>query len=537
MTQCSTDPEVELSLELTQRELARRHLIHFVERMTEEYIPGWHLDEICLECESIVRQVISGTGTAARTILEAPPRHGKSQIVSRCLPVWMLGRYPNKEIIVATYGQDLADDFGSWARDVLTRPDFKVLFPGCKLKVGGKAVNDLQTTAGGGIRFVGRGGPITGRGGHLCIVDDPIKNAIEADSPAVIKELWDWYTSTLRTRLAPGGGIIVMHTRWRVNDLAGRLQAAVPSGGEPFRTVTFKMEAQENDPWGRKPGEALHPERYSQEDMLALKRALLTTNPRDWFSLYQQEPMIEGGNIFKVEDFVLYKPGDAPKTLYWYLACDLAVSTRTSADHTVLWPFGIDCHGGLWFSPDFVHARLDSPETIEEIVRLAILFNARGIVMEGGVIHRALRTSIEKAMRRKRRYFEIFAPAPVHDKVTRSQPLQAGMRAEMVHFPDTERVRHVVIPEFLHFTGKPSGDDDLVDAPAWAAIKAPDLLMPSIEEDQEDAPEAALVPWSQAWIERSADLGLEDETVSKNPYAIPRRDGKRRKRVSRWEHC
>lgn len=146
---------------------------------------------------------------------------------------------------------------------------------------------------------------------HNClIIDDPFKDRASADSPTIRQNVWDWYTSTLYTRLAPGGGILVINTRWHMADLSGRLlEAAARGEGDHWRVVNFPAIATEDEPH-RRAGEALHPERYPLEQLLAIKKALGT---RDWEALYQQRPTPDGGNIFKAEWLRFWLPKDLPE--------------------------------------------------------------------------------------------------------------------------------------------------------------------------------------------------------------------------------
>lgn len=497
------DPEIEavrIEAELIHRHLAKTRLKHFVERFTPNYVPGFHLDEIAAACERMEQLIQRGKGTSARLILEAPPRHGKSQTTSRCFPLWYLGRHPEQEIIVATYGQDLADDLGRWAKGVLKDPAFVAMFPDLKLRKDSQAANRLDTTKGGGIRYVGVGTSLTGRGGHLIICDDLVKDSEAADSEAVSESTWNWYTSVLRTRLAPGGGIVVMHTRWRLNDPIGRLLEAEKEGGEKWERITFSMEAKPDDPWGRQilpkgttlpdgtvleddVGEPLHPDRFDVLDMLALKRSL---PPRDWLSLYQQDPFNETGNIFKIDDFHLYKPGTQPKNLNWHIAGDGAFSQATHADFSVIWPYGIDSDGVLWFSPDFVHAKIPTDVFVDDLFRLAKSHKAQSLVLEKGAHFQAVKGPINRRMRRTGTYFMVDNPPAVADKVTRSRPLHAMMRQGMVRFPDTNYMRQVVIPEFLVFSGKNDEHDDCVDTASHAAVAAETQVSATEEDDEID---------------------------------------------------
>lgn len=502
------DPETAeaeiIEAELIERKLARERLKYFVSRFTPDFIPGWHIDEITASCERLCQKVQRKHGTDARTIFEAPPRHAKSQCVSRCFPLWLLGHFPQWEIIVATYGQDLADDIGRWAKACLKDPAFQAVFPGLKLRKDSQAANRLDTTRGGGIRYVGVGAALTGRGGHVIIADDLVKDAEAADSEAISEATWKWYTSVLRTRLAPGGAIALMHTRWRLNDPIGRILKLQEEGGERYQRLTFPAMNEDDvtNEWGMKPGEPLHPARFSREDLLATKSAL---PPRDWRSLYMQKPMADEGNVFKTDEFDLYPAHEIPKKgIYWAVACDLAYSQASSADYSAIWPFGITHDDLLYFHPDFTRARLTTDQSIERILDYAHELNAQCIVIEGGQAWRAIEPEFMRRMMKRGKPFTIKNPQPTKDKYTRSRALHARMQAGMARWPETMKFKHSALPEFLMFTGKNDEHDDLVDACAWAGTIVQELVRP-YSEDTDWAPEEDdedVVAWSMADIER-----------------------------------
>ena len=165
-----------------------------------------------------------------------PPRHGKTESAVRMFVPWYLGRNPDRRVIVSTYGQELSDDHGRDVRRLMQSPAYRALFD--VALDPSTAARDAFDLAGrrGGARFVGRGGAIVGRGAHLLVLDDLLKNREEADSPTVRESAWDFYASVLRTRLEPGGIVVAIGTRWHSDDYLGRL---VELTGEPFHLLHF----------------------------------------------------------------------------------------------------------------------------------------------------------------------------------------------------------------------------------------------------------------------------------------------------------
>src|SRR6202007_1522448 len=162
-------------------------------------------------------------GQITRLMIFEPPRHGKSLIASAIFPAWYLGKHPNRHVIFATYGQELSDDFGRQVRNFLLYPFHQAVFPDCRLSQDSSAAHRFNTTQGGAYYAVGRGGPITGRGADLLLLDDPIKDHEEANSETIRKVLHEWFSSVAYTRLMPGGAIVLIQTRWHEDDLAGWL--------------------------------------------------------------------------------------------------------------------------------------------------------------------------------------------------------------------------------------------------------------------------------------------------------------------------
>lgn len=219
-----------------------------------------------------------------------PPRHGKSELTSHWFAAWYLSLNPTERIILCSYEADFA---ASWGRRVRQTIDDHGDALGIALAADSRAKHRWHLTSGGGMMTAGVRGPITGKGGNLVVIDDPVKNFEEAYSPTIRQHTWDWYTSTLRTRLEPGAAIVLVMTRWHEDDLAGRLLAQERGWRE------IKMPAvceSDDDPLGRRHGDALWPERY---DAPALAEIEEDVGPLVWAGLFQQRPAPLGGGVFK----------------------------------------------------------------------------------------------------------------------------------------------------------------------------------------------------------------------------------------------
>lgn len=301
-------------------ERARRHLVPFMQFTRKGYKAGMFHKQLGEALEKFLDDVVAEK--SPRLIIMAPPRHGKSEEASRCFPAFALGKYPDLDIIATSYASDLASSINRDVQRIIDSEEYRELFPDTTLWG-----TNIRTVADGsylrnsdifeivdhkGIyKSAGVGAGVTGRGARVILVDDPIKDAQEAGSETIRQGVWDWFTSTLYTRLMPGGGIIIIMTRWHEDDLVGRILANMKMGGEQYQVLRFPAVAEEDEfdedkVLLRKKGEALHPERYP---LKALERIKLGTSDKPgvgskvWASLYQQRPAAAEGNLFKKDNW------------------------------------------------------------------------------------------------------------------------------------------------------------------------------------------------------------------------------------------
>lgn len=329
-----------------ERELLRRsatkHLDSFIFYTYADYQMGWVHKEICDTLDQFLRDVESQK--SPRLIICQPPRSGKSEIVSRRFPAYALGKNPDLQIIATSYSSDLVSRFNRDVQRIIDDDIYREIFPsttlnGRNVKTDTRAAyirtSDLFEVVGhkGSYRSTGVGGGITGQGADILIIDDPIKDRAEANSPTIREKLWDWYTSTAYTRLSPGGGVIVMATRWHTDDLIGRLIQKMQEGsGDDFNVITYPAIAEHDEPH-RKAGEALHPERYDLEQLNAIRQ---TIGPQDWSALYQQRPVPEGGAVFKIDAFKRWNSTNLPPAFDQILGSwDMTFKDSKSSDYVV----------------------------------------------------------------------------------------------------------------------------------------------------------------------------------------------------------
>lgn len=245
-----------------------------------------HLELISRTVHRLINENRSNNASTNTLIIEAPPRHGKSEFISKYLPAWFLGRWPNERVILASYEANFARSWGRKARTILEEYGEELF--GVSISGDQNAAVDWETDSKGGMVTAGVGGPMTGRGANLLIIDDPIKNAEEAMSETIRNNQWEWWQSTASTRIEPGGIAIVMATRWHKDDLSGRLIARAASGdGPPVMRIRLPAIAEDGDILRRLRGEPLWPDRWPLEKLINQQRNL---EMYWWLALYQQRP-------------------------------------------------------------------------------------------------------------------------------------------------------------------------------------------------------------------------------------------------------
>jgi len=478
----------------------RADALHSVRSLARLFTPTYIDGEFNKRLGAVIDAFLDAceAGQSPRVMIFAPPRSGKSELISRMLPLRILGRHPEWEVIAASASQDLSDEFGLFVRNRLNDPLYTQLYPDVKLDPSSNAVSRVTTLQRGGYRAVGIGTQVVGRGANIAIVDDPIKGRKEAYSQLYRDDLYAWYRANMRTRLAPGGGIIIMHQRWHPDDLAGTLLALAKTDpdADHWQVHSFAAlaeaptDAASTDDW-REPGEPLFPERWPLHEMLSLKASML---PEEWLAMYQQRPVRAEGGFFKAEWFQFYS--SLPKDLNWYLGVDFAASTSTYADSTAIFPVGISSNRDLYVAPDFFLGRMEAPAVAEKLLDLADKYKVMGIACDNQVLDKVFMPFLRERMRKRNRFYSFQPVKRTEGKHIVAIPLQARMQSRSVWWPDNKPVRETVVPQFLNFI--PDADnkhDDAIDALANSCqmldkliSPAPAAPLPSLRpEDEEEA--------------------------------------------------
>lgn len=466
--------------ELAMRILTRKRLLPFVERFNTDYQAGWVHKDVCRRLEEFSRRVVAKE--SPRLMLFLPPRHGKSTLASVAFPAWHLGRNPSHEFISCSYSGSLAMGFSRKVRGLLREPTYKTAFS-TRLDPESQSAEAWLTTIGGGYVAAGVGGGITGKGAHVLVIDDPVKNREDAESQNNRDANWDWYTSTAYTRLAPGGGVLVILTRWHDDDLAGRLLQSESEGGDTWEVVKYPAIAEEDEEF-RSTGEPLHPERYSYDALEQIRKAV---GPRDWTALYQQNPVADDGEYFTRDMIQYYDPEDVDfDAMRYYCAWDLAIGKRDRNDYTVGMVIGVNEIDEL-FVVDVVRGRFDGFEIVERILDLYEEWTPSMIGIEKGHIEMALGPFLEKRIRERGLYEAYIKDLKTgrRDKEARARAIQGRMQQGMVYFPRDQIFTGPLVAELLRFPG--GIHDDQVDALSWlglmmtefASYQAPVYKIPS----------------------------------------------------------
>lgn len=462
--QVNLSAQVKAEQELAKRILSRKRLLPFVERFNPDYLAGWVHKDICQRLEKFSEQVANKE--SPRLMLFMPPRHGKSTLASVAFPAWHLGRHPDHEFISCSYSGSLAMSFSRKVRQLLREPVYKNVFEKSRLDKDSQSVESWQTTQGGGYVAAGVGGGITGKGANVLVIDDPVKNREDAESDNNREATWDWYTSTAYTRLSPGGGILVILTRWHDDDLAGRLLKQAEDGADQWEVIRYPAIAEIDENF-RKQGESLHPERYNVDALEQIRKAI---GPRDWSALYQQNPVSDEGDYFS-RDMIRYYEYDEIDTaeLNYYCAWDLAIGQRDRNDYSVGIVVGVDEYDNLYVV-DVVRGKYDGFELVEQILDLYETWRPGIVGIERGHIEMALGPFLQKRTRERGLSEAYFKDLKVgrRDKEARARAIQGRMQQGMVYFPKDAVWTGTMVAELLRF---PNGaHDDQVDALAWIGL-------------------------------------------------------------------
>lgn len=471
---------------------AQDSLMAYAVLQDRAYVPlKWHR----YLCERLEAAVARGHG---RIMVFAPPQHGKSRMVSTEFPSWVMGKHPDWPIISASYGTDLADRNGQSVRDRISSSVHAAVFPKSRLLPGSTAKTDFQTTNGG--QYLGttvRGGG-TGFPSKVFVIDDPFKNREDADSKRVRESVKDWYRSVVYTRLAEHSILVLMHTRWHADDLAGWLMDEHRDEG--WEIIELPALAREDDPLGREVDEPLAPERFSHEALQKKRRVL---GSREWSALYQQRPVPGEGGFFQYGDLKKYnRQIMQPKTITAMaraLIVDPAATKGKRSDYTAMLVVGLHTDDN-YYVLDGIRERLSQSERWKALLGLVRKYKPRAVLYKIRRFESDEEYIAEKQEAEQFR-FDVTYINEVGPKETRIESLLALFEAHRIYIPHEWHVkpqnadaRSYNLTEALtdeHTDFPAAAHDDLYDA--LSEIKNP--AFPSsllLDEEAEEA--SALAP-------------------------------------------
>lgn len=379
-----------------------------------------------------------------------PPGHAKSSIISEAFPAWLLGMYPDSQVILSTYGQEFSETWGRKARDLLMR--YGHIF-GRGVRQDSKSVSEWRVNGRRGVMYsVGVGGQTTGKRADFALIDDPIKNQQEAESEVMRENLYRWFQQTLYTRLTPAGAVVLCMTRWHHDDLAGKLLADRDAGrGLPWRVLNFPALAEEGDALGRAVGEPLWPKLYNRERLAEIQATL---SDLQWLAMYQQRPTPAQGSTYH-RDWFDNRYDELPTLDYRIMAVDSAFKTGVGADYTAIEIWGVTQNG--YYLVHTLNQRLEYPDLINAIIELATEHHVTGCYIED----KASGQSAVQTLQRETRLPVVAVPvkAGKEQRADGNTPTwRAGRCFLPKHAPWVGEFiqQHVMFPRAAH--------DDMVDA-------------------------------------------------------------------------
>ncbi len=466
--------------------ISRLRLLPFIKWTKPDYHDGWFHHVVCEKLDKFLQDVIDKK--SPRLMLFAPPRHGKSEIVSRRFPAFALGKFPDLAFIATSYSNDLASMMNRDVQKIIDSEEYHDLFP--KTTLSGKSVRTVTQQGSylrnseifevcdhkGIYKSAGVGTGVTGRGGHILMIDDPVKDAQEAYSPTTRQSVWDWYETTLKTRCEPGGGILLIMTRWHEDDLAGRLLRAMAKGGETWDVVKFPAVAEEDEDY-RNSGEPLHAERYPIEALNRIRygsgeRDEAGTGSRVWASLYQQRPSAAEGTIFRREHWQYFKApprellmaGDDMQRLRTFLQLndviqywDTAAGGKQSNDYSACVTLGIS--KSRYYVLDLFLEKIEYPEMERAVQTMFDKWHPSKVAIEGGGSSSG-KTVIQSLVRKTK--IPLFEIVHSTDKVLRANVISPIQEAGLVSLPEGAKWVHDFVESCATFPN--TANDDDVDA-------------------------------------------------------------------------
>jgi len=473
---------LELRLQLLEaREKANANFLDFAKYVWPEMIIGEHHRRIAAKLDEVV------AGKCKRLMIAMPPRHGKSQMGSYLFPAYLMGKNPQSKLIVGSHTAELAQRFGRMIRNLVDDERYKDVFPEMKLSADSKAAGRWNTAQGGEAFFIGKGGAMTGRGGDVVILDD-ILDEQDAVSETAMENTWEWYTSGPRQRLQPNGAIIIINTRWKMDDLSGRLlrqQGQLKS--DQWDILEFPAILPSGGP--------LWPEYWSLDE---LEKVKMSIGLKKWNAQWQQQPTNDDGAILKREWWRKWKHEEPPLCDYILQTLDTAYSKKETADFSVIATWGV-FHASADSGPSLIllsvkKGRWDFPE-LKRVAKAEYQYwKPDNILIEA----KATGTPLQHELRKMGIPVTMYAPGgrrSGQDKISRANAVAPMLESGMVWYPEDEEFAQELVEECAAF---PNGtNDDQVDATVMALMRfrQGNFVRLDDDDDEERDPDARIVEY------------------------------------------
>lgn len=438
---------------------ARENFAAFTKYTKKDILFGWFHQTLCDALDQFLLDVMAGK--QPRLMVFAPPRHGKSEVVSRRFPAYALGKFPDLQFIATSYSATLASLMNRDVQRIMDDDPYREVFPGSRLYSGGSSGdgrparnNERFEIVGnlGSYRCAGVGGGIVGQGFDVGVIDDPIQDAMQAHSETTRASIWEWYTSTFYTRQSPMSGILLIMQRWHEDDLAGRLlQAAKEEGGEQWQVISYPALAEADEQY-RKKGEALHPERFTADRLEKMRDGGMGSFT--WTSLYQQRPGPKNGTIFKRECWKFWVV--RPTVQRIIISVDCAFKDLATSDYVAIQAWGL--RGPDKFLLKRFKKQIGFNETCTQIIKMREAFPTCNVIL---VEDKANGPAVVETLKRK--FPAIIAVNPEGGKIARAYAMQPEQESGNIWLPDKciDPTVDVFVDEASSFPG--GAHDDEVD--------------------------------------------------------------------------
>jgi len=454
--------------------LAQNDFLAFIAQLDTTYKFGVHLKRL--------GNLLMGVemGSHDRIAVSMAPRFGKSQMISIYYPAWYLGKHPDHKVIVASHTADLAIDMARKVRNLMQTAEYRQIFPDVSIAVDAKAAGKWNTNKGGEYYATGVGGALAGRGGHLIIVDDPLSEQdIKSGNTDSLDTTYEWFRAGLRTRLMPEGKICILHTRWHLRDLIGRLvkDAGMNPDADQYEVFEFPAILFEDDPDAQK---SLWPEQWPLESLLRTKASMPAWQ---WNAQYQQNPTAQESAIIK-RDWIRWWTKDTPPPCDFIVqAYDTALTTKERSDYSVCQTWGVftseedDSTNVILLNR--VKGKYEFPELKAMALQQSKDWEPDSVIVEA----KASGQPLIDEMRRSGLFVQDFSPGKGQDKIARLNAVSDMFSSGQIWFPETRWATEVV-EELLAF---PAGEhDDEVDTCTLALMRIRKGGMLRLHTDHED---------------------------------------------------